>query len=93
MNRLCPCLLVPLLAIAACKTERKPLIGFDEPPPGSFILGPWNEGNAVRVWPIFSRAEIRFYDIAERDKAWEWINEGLLSTSGEPARGARWISA
>ncbi len=27
--------------------------------------------------PVFSRAEIRFYDIAERDKAWEWINEGL----------------
>ena len=27
--------------------------------------------------PIFSRAEIRFYDIAERDKAWVWINEGI----------------
>ena len=27
--------------------------------------------------PIFSRAEIRFNDIAERDKAWEWIQEGL----------------
>ena len=27
--------------------------------------------------PIFSRAEIRFYGLVERDKAWEWINEGL----------------
>ena len=27
--------------------------------------------------PIFARAEIRFYDIAERDKAWGWIQEGL----------------
>lgn len=27
--------------------------------------------------PIFSSAEMRFYDLAERDKAWEWINEGL----------------
>jgi universal stress protein A len=26
---------------------------------------------------IFSHAETRFYDIAERDKAWDWINEGL----------------
>ena len=54
MNRLRPCLLLPLLAIAACKTERKPLIGFDEPPPGSIVLGGWNEGNSVRVWPIFA---------------------------------------
>ena len=27
--------------------------------------------------PIFSRAAIRFYDTAERNKAWEWINEGI----------------
>ncbi len=27
--------------------------------------------------PIFSAAEIRFFDIIERDKAWEWINEGV----------------
>jgi hypothetical protein len=27
--------------------------------------------------PIFSNAKIQFYDLAERDKAWEWINEGL----------------
>ena len=62
MNRVCPCLLLPLLAIAACKTERKPLIGFDEPPPGSFILGPWNEGNAVRVWPIFDLPNRDMFD-------------------------------
>ncbi len=34
---------------------------------------------------IFSRAEIRVYGIAERDNAWEWIHEGLLSPSGKPA--------
>jgi hypothetical protein len=35
---------------------------------------------------IFSRAEIRFFGIAERDNAWEWINEGLVSTSaGKPS--------
>jgi SpoIIAA-like len=27
--------------------------------------------------PIFSRAELRFFHVADRDKAWEWINEGL----------------
>ena len=27
--------------------------------------------------PIFSRADIQYFAIAERDKAWEWINEGL----------------
>lgn len=32
---------------------------------------------------IFSRAEIRFFDIAEREKAWEWINEGA-APAGKP---------
>ena len=27
--------------------------------------------------PIFARAEIRFFDVSDRDKAWEWIKEGL----------------
>ena len=27
--------------------------------------------------PIFAKAEIRFFDQAEREKAWEWIEEGL----------------
>jgi hypothetical protein len=27
--------------------------------------------------PLFSRAEVRFYELAERDQAWKWINEGL----------------
>ena len=27
--------------------------------------------------PIFCRAEIRFFDRAETEKAWEWIKEGL----------------
>jgi len=27
--------------------------------------------------PIFSRAEIRFFDRADSEQAWEWIKEGL----------------
>jgi hypothetical protein len=27
--------------------------------------------------PIFFRAEIRFFDLAETEKAWEWIREAL----------------
>ena len=27
--------------------------------------------------PIFARAEMRFFDRAETEKAWEWIKEGL----------------
>jgi SpoIIAA-like len=26
---------------------------------------------------IFFNAEIRFFDLADREKAWEWIDEGL----------------
>ncbi|MGO8901731.1 MAG: STAS/SEC14 domain-containing protein [Isosphaeraceae bacterium] len=29
--------------------------------------------------PIFSNAEIRFFDVTARDHAWEWIQEGLAS--------------
>ena len=27
--------------------------------------------------PIFARAEIRFFEPAEREQAWEWIEQGL----------------
>ncbi len=27
--------------------------------------------------PIFYKAEIRFFDVAERDRAWDWIKDGL----------------
>ncbi len=27
--------------------------------------------------PIFSNAEIRFFEVAARNQAWEWIHEGL----------------
>ena len=43
-------LLLPLLAIAACETERKPLTGYDKPPPG-ILLG--DDGAALLLWPIF----------------------------------------
>src|SRR3954463_16019936 len=44
-------LLLPLLAIAACQTQRKPLVGFDTPPAG--ILLDRNAGNILNIWPIF----------------------------------------
>jgi len=58
MNRVRPLLLV-LLAIAACQTEKKPLIGFDEPPSGSIVLG-FNGMNTVLVWPIFDLSQSEF---------------------------------
>ena len=36
--------------------------------------------------PIFAKAEIRFFDQAEREKAWEWIEEGL-SAQVSPVSG------
>ena len=59
MTRARPYLLLPLLAItvlalavAACETQRKPIRGFDEPPPGSFVLD-GDPGGMVTIWPIF----------------------------------------
>ena len=44
-----PLLLLPLLAIAACETQKKPLTGYDSPPPG-ILLG--ETGAALQLWPI-----------------------------------------
>jgi hypothetical protein len=50
MTRARPFLLLPLLlAVAACQTQRKPLTGFDTPPPGIILNGE----NRVLLWPIF----------------------------------------
>lgn len=38
--------------------------------------------------PIFSNAEIRFFDRADREKAWDWIEEGLGDSAGS-RRGDR----
>jgi hypothetical protein len=51
MTRLRPLLLLPLLAIAACQTQRKPLTGYDTPPPG--ILLSQTSGSTLMIWPIF----------------------------------------
>jgi hypothetical protein len=51
MTRARPSLLLPLLAIAACQTQRKPLTGFDTPPPG--ILLDSNGGTSLLLMPIF----------------------------------------
>jgi hypothetical protein len=41
------------LAIAACATERKPIRGFDKPPPGSIVLDA-DPGGTVVIWPILA---------------------------------------
>jgi hypothetical protein len=42
-------LLLPLLALAGCATERKPLTGYDKQPPGILLDGT----SRVMIWPIF----------------------------------------
>jgi hypothetical protein len=37
----------------------------------------WESWMTKMSRPIFSSAEERFYQLAERSHAWEWINEGL----------------
>src|SRR5262249_54954016 len=39
--------------IAGCATERKPLRGFDKPPPGSIVLDA-DPGGTVMIWPVFA---------------------------------------
>jgi hypothetical protein len=63
MTRARPSLLLPLLAItvlalavAACDTERKPIRGFEKPPPGSIVLDS-DPGGTVLIWPIFALPE------------------------------------
>lgn len=56
MTRTRPSLLLPLLAVvalavAACATERKPLTGYDTPPPGIVLDSVL--GNPLMIWPIF----------------------------------------
>jgi hypothetical protein len=58
MTRPRPFLLLSLLAfvalaIAACATERKPIRGFDRPPPGTIVLDA-DPGGTVVMWPIFA---------------------------------------
>ena len=58
MTRPRPFLLLSLLAfvalaIAACATERKPIRGFDKPPPGTIVLDA-DPGGTVVMWPIFA---------------------------------------
>jgi hypothetical protein len=53
MTRARPSLLLPLLAIAACQTQRKPLTGFDTPPPGILLDNNTGSGSAVLFWPVF----------------------------------------
>ncbi len=51
MTRLRPSLLLPLLALAACQTQRKPLTGFDTQPPGILLNNV--TGGTLLMWPIF----------------------------------------
>jgi len=51
MTRLRPFLLLPLLAIAACQTLRKPITGYDSPPAG--ILLSDTMGSGLIMWALF----------------------------------------
>ncbi|HLK89858.1 MAG TPA: hypothetical protein VKZ18_08190 [Polyangia bacterium] len=51
MIRIRPSLLLPLLAVAACQTQRKPLTGFATQPPG--ILLDNTRGTTLVIWPLF----------------------------------------
>ena len=49
-------LLLPLLAVAACQTDKKPITGFDMQPPGSIVQvtdGNTESGGLV-IWPVFA---------------------------------------
>jgi SpoIIAA-like len=37
----------------------------------------WEAWTTNLARPIFFKAEIRYFDASERDKAWEWIKAGL----------------
>jgi hypothetical protein len=45
-------LLMAVVPLAACATKKKPLTGYDEPPPGSIALNS-DPGGVVVIWPIF----------------------------------------
>jgi len=48
--------LLPLLAVAACQTDKKPITGFDMQPPGSIVQvtdGNTESGGLV-IWPVFA---------------------------------------
>jgi len=51
MNHARIALLPPLLALAACQTEKKPLTGFDTQQPGSILL---DSDGALSIWPVFA---------------------------------------
>ena len=54
MTRARSYLLLPLLAVAACQTQRKPLTGFTAQPPGTLLLNNGNLGTGtVELWTIF----------------------------------------
>ena len=64
-------------------------IRFDVPMPdrsGMRVVGDraWEAWMTRLSRPIFSNAEIRFFDPAEREKAWKWIEDGLSNEHLEP---------
>src|SRR5262249_6951257 len=54
-TRIAP-LLLPLLVVAACQTDKKPLIGFDKQPDGSILqINNLNAPNGMFLtWPVFA---------------------------------------
>ncbi len=48
----------------------------------------WQEGMAVFCKP-FTRAEIRYFGHHEKDRAWEWLTEGIAVAKEEPSPSDR----
>jgi hypothetical protein len=81
-------LLLPLLAIAACQTQRKPLTGYTSPPPG--ILLHQNEGPSLAIWPIFDlppEEQIFRPRLNGQDVVYMTSDEGFYDYSDWPLQG------
>jgi len=95
MTRARPYLLLPLLAntvlalaVAACATERKPIRGFDKPPPGIVLDG--DPGGTVMIWPIFDvPAETQTFRprLNGQDAVWVSSPEGFYDYVNWPMQG------
>jgi hypothetical protein len=67
MKRTHPSLLLPLLAIAACQTDKMPLTGFFTPPPGTIVVdqsgGLVSGDSAINILPVFALEAPRTFQV------------------------------
>jgi hypothetical protein len=43
----------------------------------------WERWATNLTKPLFCRADLRYFDASELDKAWDWINEGIEAPEGQ----------